>query len=643
MKNILIFAGGTGSIALQSGLHHLYGPSLKVDVVISAYDNGKSTGECRKVFQGKILGPSDLRKNQITQFKLRNRLDDSNTSETAAQIMCRLFEDRYTRVKWQDSYTYAITQTQKAFAEIRAKETGNSNLDRKEEILIRLINFFFFDEYASLERNVRPSILTANLSDFSISNIYYASAAALNGNSLAKAGKLMSEILDIPDNVHLISDVNLYLNAKTRQGNIISDEGKIVAYDNPCDPICSAVLLDEKGVPYTPSVDEGIETGTTTSELISRADIIIFSSGTQWSSLIPTYMHKGFKEKIKSSKAAKYLVMNNKEDRDMKGIDANGLLNIVKEYLPMEDIKIVVNTNADKSMSTLDAQWNSQTTYAPLSVQGSKTHDPLKLAGCIIEDYYAPYLGKPFYYFDFDDTIWSSSKDVLMRKISKENLELLYKAFLGKFILISGNSDSHFTELEDKFTEAFRQSEVKDENGFLLYCNGGNCVYQIRQGHIAYLYNIIDDYNLNDDYFKLTDKILEALRSGGWNLNISNFENRGNCILSIKPLKNRPLAKKIIDQVIQVSIPLQHGCAKYAAYINGNTTIDIMNADYNKGVIAKLITEQHGLQPSNIVYVGDKTDSGNDSCILDLGYKVLPVDDVADFNVFAKTYFLHKK
>ena len=48
MKKVLIFAGGTGSIALQTGLHQLYGNSLKVDVVISAYDNGKSTGECRK-------------------------------------------------------------------------------------------------------------------------------------------------------------------------------------------------------------------------------------------------------------------------------------------------------------------------------------------------------------------------------------------------------------------------------------------------------------------------------------------------------------------------------------------------------------------------------------------------------------------
>ena len=29
MKKVLIFAGGTGSIALQTGLHQLYGNSLR--------------------------------------------------------------------------------------------------------------------------------------------------------------------------------------------------------------------------------------------------------------------------------------------------------------------------------------------------------------------------------------------------------------------------------------------------------------------------------------------------------------------------------------------------------------------------------------------------------------------------------------
>ena len=50
MLNIVIVCGGTGSIALQHGFDSLYGLSnYNMDIVINAYDNGKSTGVCRKV------------------------------------------------------------------------------------------------------------------------------------------------------------------------------------------------------------------------------------------------------------------------------------------------------------------------------------------------------------------------------------------------------------------------------------------------------------------------------------------------------------------------------------------------------------------------------------------------------------------
>lgn len=643
MKNILIFAGGTGSIALQTGLHNIYGNSVNVDIVISAYDNGKSTGECRKVFNGNILGPSDLRKNQLTQFKLINNLDIETDDNKDKIILYNLFNERYSRVKWQDSYDYAVAQTKIAFAQIKTCGKGSELYDKKEKLLLKLIDHFFFDEYLSLTRRVRKSILTADLADFSISNIYYASAAALNGNSLSQAGTLMAEVLGIPDNVHLVSDINLYLHAETRSGCIISDEGVIVSYDNPNDPISNVLLLDEKGNSYLPLIDENILCEKTTSHLIEEADIIIFSSGTQWSSLIPTYMHKGFYDKVAKSKAAKYLVMNNKEDKDMTGLGAVNLLEIVNKYIPLDNVKIIMNSNADVNMSTLDEKWNSQALYSDLSIEGSKTHDPFKLVSFIMNDYYRPYTNKSFYFFDFDDTIWSSSKDPFMRKISKDNLKLLYQAFQEKSLIISGNSINHFLSLQEKFKEAFDRSGQNTDRGIMIYCNGGNCEYQMINGSLNYKSNILDDYNLNEDYFKLTKVLMAELKSNGWDLNMSNFENRGNCILSIKPLSNRIKAKAIIDQVIINNFPSQNGEAKYIGYINGNTTIDIMNSRYNKSIYTKYLSSKLNIPPKNIVYVGDKTESGNDVCVTSLGYTVLTVNDVVDFNVFARTILNYKK
>ena len=639
MKKVLIFAGGTGSIALQTGLHQLYGNSLQVDVVISAYDNGKSTGECRKIFGGKILGPSDLRKNQLTQFKLYNGLDSQkeDATKTEKKLLLELFEERFSKPKWQESYDYAVARTKSTFAAIRKLVDDKQLCDKKEQILLSLIENFFFEEYVGLSKKVRTSVLTADLNDFSISNMFYASAAAINGNSLSKAGLLMADILGIDNHVHLISDINLYLYAEAKSGRIISDEGVIVTYDNASDPISKVVLLNEKGQKYVPSLDEDICVDVKTSKLIEQADIIIFSSGTQWSSLIPTYMHQGFYKQIKVAKAAKYLVMNNKEDRDMKGISASGMLNILQDYLPLDDVKIIINSKADEPMAKVEEQWEGQTLVNELSEAGSKTHNPELLAKCIMKDYYKPYLNKKYYYFDFDDTIWSSSKDSFMRSISVENIGLLYQAFSGKMMIISGNSAKHFLDLETFFKEALGKNASCAPESFSIFCNGGNCEYDVTKGEISYKRNILNQFDLNGDYYEMTNLMLEALNKKGWNLNVSNFENRGNCILSIKPLQNRTEAKQIIDSLVWENIPLQDGKAKYTAYINGNTTIDVMNSSYNKGVITKIITKQLALAPEDIVYVGDKTDMGNDQCITSLGYVVLAVNDVVDFNVFVKT------
>lgn len=639
MKKVLIFAGGTGSIALQTGLHQLYGNSLQVDVVISAYDNGKSTGECRKIFGGKILGPSDLRKNQLTQFKLYNSLfnHEEGEVENDKKLLLDLFEERFSKPKWQESYEYAVTRTKNTFRAIRKLVDDKELCDKKEKILLSLIENFFFEEYVGLSKKIRASVLTADLNDFSISNMFYASAAAINGNSLSKAGLLMADILGIENHVHLISDINLYLYAEAKSGRIISDEGVIVTYDNASDPISKVVLLNEKGQKYMPSLDEDIYVDVKTSKLIEQADIIIFSSGTQWSSLIPTYMHQGFFKQIKEAKAAKYLVMNNKEDRDMKGVSASGMLNILQDYLPLDDVKVIVNSNADESMAKVEGKWAKHALVNVLSEQGSKTHNPEMLAKCIMKDYYKPYLNKKYYYFDFDDTIWSSSKDSFMRSISVENLGLLYQAFSGKMMIISGNSAKHFLDLETFFKVALSEDASLSPKPFSIFCNGGNCEYQVNHGEISYRRNILNQFDLNGDYYEMTNMMLEALNKRGWNLNVSNFENRGNCILSIKPLQNRTEAKKIIDALVWENIPLQDGKVKYTAYINGNTTIDVMNSNYNKGVITEIITKQLSLSPTDIVYVGDKTDMGNDQCITSLGYVVLAVNDVVDFNVFVKT------
>ena len=638
MLKIVIFSGGTGSIALQTGLHKLLRKSAIVDVIISAYDNGKSTGECRKVFNGKILGPSDLRKNQMTQFYLNNNLDDK-TNNKDKLLIYDLFEERFTKPHWESAYNYVREKIDYTFSEIEKLGFFNDSYNRKKQILIALLDYFFYIPFAGLQKQLRPAILTTSFTDFSISNLFYSAAAAINGNSLGLAGQLMSEILGIPNNVHLISDVNLYLYAETKQGAVISDEGVIVAWNHPDDPIMNISLLDEKGKRYVPSIDENNLTNQSCKDLIENADIILFSSGTQWSSLIPTYVHKGLKSLLKASKAKKYLVMNNVEDKDMKGIGAAELLKTVERFLDLSDVNIILNQNADKTMATLPPNTEYHTISGLLSEEGSKKHCPNALATLIMSDYYKDYLSAKYYFFDFDDTIWSSSKSSEMRDMSEDNLRLLYEAFSDNSLIISGNSSNHFDTLSEKFKVA-QELSSNTEASLCIYCNGGNCQYSMQQGVFTYQDRLCHDFDLNEDYYLLSENLMMALNSNGWNLSLSNFENRGNCILSIKPLKNREQAKTLISQVIR---NLFNGELKYTPYINGNTTIDIMNTKYNKRMCSRKVTEELGLIPEEIVYIGDKTEIGNDACLTDMGYKILSVCDVVDFNCFARTYLINKK
>ena len=184
---------------------------------------------------------------------------------------------------------------------------------------------------------------------------FYSAAAAVNGYSLRLAGKDMAAFLGIKDNVHVISDVSLCLKAETESGKIIGDEGEIVEWDNPDDKIAS-VMLFRDGREYIPSVDEQTDLTRVPAckSIIEKADLIIFSSGTQWSSLIPSYMHSGLRKMLAASRAKKYVVMNNVEDRDMKGVSANDIVKIIGRHIPVDDVTAVVNLDAVAGMNHVD-------------------------------------------------------------------------------------------------------------------------------------------------------------------------------------------------------------------------------------------------------------------------------------------------
>lgn len=625
-KNIVIFSGGTGSQSLQKSIQKLCGNSVNLDIIISAYDNGKSTGEVRRVFNNSILGPSDLRKNQMLQYELST--DESEYKKYILEFMNYRFDaDNYI-----DAHSICFKKLQWLSDKLNPIIDNNickNMLERIIDTFTYYIKIFFMDS----DSHWRESLNTIKFNDFSIANIIYSSmASVLGSNSLSEAGKLMSELLNIDNNVHLISDVNLYLHAVTKSGTIISDEGQIVDWNNASDPIQEVILLKSDGSEYIPKVDEG-NANNICSTIIKNADIIIFSSGTQWSSEIPTYMHDGFNELIKSSNAAKYLIMNNTEDKDMKGINSAELLKILSNYIDLSDITVVYNEFAEFTMRDQRDPEVYKLIKRSISGKLSNSADDKKhnmdIFPFIIKDYYKEYLDSDLFVFDFDDTLYPRDNNIENVNTGIENLDLLNKCRKKSFIL-SGNSINRFRDIAKNIDKQVAK------NIFSMLCiNGGNSIYKFDELNGLIEKDKLFSYTfIKNNYFKLIKKLIEIAKGDSLFISPAQFENRGDVILSIKPIvdnkKRESFCKRICEYFEYESIDM-------VAYCTGKTTIDIMPIDYNKVNCFEKIKEKYYIHDEKVTYIGDELDNGNDVSMKNSTYtKCLLVNNIYDTNLFLK-------
>ncbi len=592
MYNIVIFSGGSGSILIQEGLSAVYeNNSYNLDIIINAYYNGKSTGVCRKIFDSKILGPSDLRKNQLAQFRMQYS-DELKNSEGRETALFDLLNCRFSAGSKEEYYNEAY----------RLLEESNEKVGEKgTQYLKSLIDYFFFED---IKNHVwRKTLEGVEFQDFAIANIFYSAAASMNGNSMRLSGKAMARLLRIKDNVHLISDVNLYLQAKTESGYVISDEGDIVSWDNPDDKIVSAILLRD-GKEYIPTIDEETDLSEVRSikDIVKDADMIIFSSGTQWSSLIPSYMHSGLRKILASSKAKKYLVMNNIEDHDMKGVTADEIIDILGRYIPMKDVTAIVNKDAVPGMNCVNCG---------CSISGhiggdEGKHDPEKLVRLLMTDFLDLPDEEKSYVFDLDETLWDERANNYGKKIGIENMNL----FNG--IIHSGNTYEH---VRDVFKYLYHQDHITE-----IYSDFG----AVHFTSADYTTDLLTDIYVIDP---LVAEELEKIKDFKGKVQI-----RGEgCVITIKPLYNREACLKKVERC------LDSFGGVYKAYISGHTSIDIMHKDYNKKTMLKIIMEKHGLEPSQVVFVGNETRSGAESHISELGVRTMQMNDIYECNMMLKT------
>jgi len=589
--NILIFSGGTGSVAIQRGLRRTYGDRLDVRIITNTQDNGKSTGTVRKVLDGKINGPSDLRKNQTLRYQLQGDANKELITLLDIRFDCSSSEA-------QDYCLSAINNCKTLDSLTTSTMIG------------AVRNYFAF-----------PKSTQVDYVDFSLANIIYAGLAAPNF-SLAEAGKIMARnVLQIPEDAVLVADdKSLYLQAHTHSGRVIVDEGDIVDWNNPSDKIIDTFFTDPHG-----KEAKGELTGECLNA-IQDADVIIFSSGTQWSSLIPTYQHNHFKKAMKDAKAKKYLVVNNVQDKDMAGVGANEMLEILgTRFLDLQTITCIFNQKAMSDMQVdevfMDAQhWRYLNEDLSLGeFDDKRVHDGSKLAKLIMFDYYGSKLTNDTFVFDYDDTL--VGRNSTYHEASKENKELLMRCSAKKDISIcTGNSikainfsDCHFTV--PSFT-IFAEGGV---NRYRLISDGGGDTFMAMVRTMSAPEVIAPEFIFTQTEI---DLIMSSLEEIG--INLSKIQNRGNAIISIKPID--PEYRKPLAMLIRLILN------KFTVRIAGRTTIDISLGGVKDMILGVIESER-------ITVVGDESHEGGNDYSLAINPRVdfIAVKNPKDTNVFLLT------
>ena len=556
---ITILSGGTGNNALYKGIKQFY-PQADIKVIVNAYDSGKSTGICRKVTD--TLGVSDIRKNHSRLYSI---------TENPNKNYMDFLEGRY---------SLSTNNEEKEVFE----KLNYWNI--KEEFILDAVKHFF-----NLYKQCQSKYL---FEDFNIANIVY--SALFNKFGYEKTCELMTNFLGIENNVLINSFDNVYIQAITKNKNVIEDEGDIVNYKNADDPIKNIIYVGY----YKRSFNNNAV------NRILDSDLIIISSGTFWSSIYPTLDYANFYLFINESKAKKIWIMNNEQDKDAYGVSSNDFINIVEERgLNLDDFIIIENSSADPILQLSNEDYNIVKEDLK-NIKGK--HDGELLSKCILKQYYN--INKNLI-FDFDDTIWSRKwkEDAKLHKISRENVLLLNDLATNYDItIVSGNS---YKSIEEKLKTVlnikdFEPDIIADANSVLFQYGEVECIYK--------------NFVINDKDVKFVKGII---RTYNFDLEINKF----NTYIKIKPIDNK--YRTLFSDFL--NLLFKNNKIKLKAHETGKTTIDIVTEDNDKASLFKT-----NWISKISTYIGDEIDNGNDKTISEECDNFIKVKDVFETNTLLR-------
>jgi 2-phospho-L-lactate transferase/gluconeogenesis factor (CofD/UPF0052 family) len=355
MLNVVVLNGGRGAASIISAL--LSREGLQVTSVVNAYDDGKSTGEIRRFFN--MLGPSDIRKVQQLMLPVKDRNYESYQA---------LYEHRYSEKEDRHAILADMTRFRDG-----APALANITIDNR--FTASMLRTFVSEFLEGLKLIEAVSGERFSFADCSLMNCLYAGAHLALGRDFEAVTIKMDRLFRLKGTVFPNSIENRHLAAIRENGEVLYREAEIVELRSNV-LIERIYLLEQPIAPgslerldreerrhflerhHAPAhISEGVRRG------LAQADIIIYSAGTQHSSLYPTYLSAGLGETIAANRAAaKVFVTNIGADYETPTYTASDFIRGAYRYIclgdgrehPFEQLftSVLVNTSRLKPEET---------------------------------------------------------------------------------------------------------------------------------------------------------------------------------------------------------------------------------------------------------------------------------------------------
>ncbi len=334
---VVLFSGGRGSRVLSRQL--INHPRVKLTLAVNGYDDGASTGEVRR-FLGDSLGPSDFRKNasrmarelKTCQPELIDLLDVRLPVECTAD---------------EGLMTLRLLSGQEAVATTVWQNELCATLDKIDEAARRMLG----ERLQRFEQELVTGTRSFSFSDCALGNIAFAGCFLAVGRDFNAAIADYCALFGLPEGLieNVTDGQNACLVALNLENQLLATEAEIVSA-NRRNHIKDIYLFDRTLTPEeerwvasanSEEVAEFIRQRTRVPAInarlldrIAEADLIIYSPGTQHSSLFPSYLTPGLGEAIaRNLTAIKLLITNLQEDAEIPDSSAVDIIERAVYYL----------------------------------------------------------------------------------------------------------------------------------------------------------------------------------------------------------------------------------------------------------------------------------------------------------------------